>query len=582
MPITLETVLGSTNIVDEDRLLYVHIDKLNGNGPAITSNFARSVNSGYVVVEVPEEIEQFLLNTFTKDEQDLVSVYVLEEKELVEEHNRKERQKIENWKNREKQKIDDWESIEKQKAEEYELETAIIEEETQQEKAQLEQASKSPYLIFDALESRGHNVGTYRSQYEQRGHLTPVRSKMIVTQLNQEGINDEYLLEDVIALVENRGLLDEDRTWLLLEEQLGIIIPTVASPQILEYPTLPTPEPRPKTEPRPEIIIKEVTPLLEELENVVLGAYRGLSLKDLNLTPHAWKDVGIIPEEIYAKVRKDFKILNDQYMLVKVVGNGNGDTGSLTLAELDINQKKGLNQRITKSLRRYFHKPADLVEDTYILFIALYGVTRDFLSDDEEAVKILKSEKRSYLQKAIYEKLFGGVNSIMNNLFPEQYGANNNEQDARKYKEIAERVDSALKDGLMGGENSVSYVVADMGAPVTDLVDTITQLTELIPEEIFKLRYFSDQVRRTRKQLNEMLKNQDNGNRLTSSGMGWRDHLQSKHDYALEERDRLIPQFDSLVEGSAKWGTRLNPKETIKSINSYGLGKGSNYTVAAK
>ena len=128
---------------------------------------------------------------------------------------------------------------------------------------------------------------------------------MLIKMLSQEGINEEYFLEDIRAIVENRELLDEDRTWLLLEEHLGVIIPEVSTPKIAEYLTPPIAEPRPIEDTRPEITLKEVTPLFDELESVVSAAYKGNRMEGINITQKAWEEAGIDTEEVYAKVRKD-------------------------------------------------------------------------------------------------------------------------------------------------------------------------------------------------------------------------------------------------------------------------------------
>ena len=114
---TLETVLGNTNGIQDDSLLYVGIDRKKV--PVITLNFARNVKRGYVVAEIPEKLEQPVLETVVGEEYEKAWFYIEEIKE--------------------------WNEGQERKREEYELEQEI----------KLEDARKSSVeRILDALEGK--------------------------------------------------------------------------------------------------------------------------------------------------------------------------------------------------------------------------------------------------------------------------------------------------------------------------------------------------------------------------------------------------------------------------------------------
>lgn len=578
MSITLETIVGDA-VVDENSLIYLQVEK--ARKPTITVNYARNVSRGYVVIETPEDIERFLMDNFARDEKVLASVYMMEEEERVKEHNERERQKIPDWEKtretlirewqeRENHRIPDWEESESQRRAEYGLGLAIRQEDA--ERASLGYAG----LVFDALERRGKRMYTIRTQYQRQWFLSDLRRNWLRKFLSQEGVQDNAI-EDIVNLAMSKDAVLKEGLRGILVEKLGVEFPKAELKEPLppyEPEPMPEPEPQPKPEPRPEITIKEVPSLLQELESVVLAGYKGLSLEGLNLTQQAWNDIGIVPQEIYNRIRENAKFLNGRYMLARVVG-GNGDIGSLTLVELDTNQNRGLNQRIPRSLRNYFQRPSDIVEDAYMLSAILYSIITDYLSGDEKAVNIIKSEKRSFLQRAIYKKVIGRESSIISNLFPEHYGAGYSEEDARKYEEIAGRVDDALKNGLLGGEDSTFYRAAKMGVPVTELVGTIRHLIDSVPEELFRLRHLNDRINGARKELLDIQRSYDSGKILLPGGTQLRDYLQDQFSNDSREREELLPQLGSLVEGSTNYGSRFN--ESVKLVNAYGLGKETGY-----
>ncbi|MEK6948697.1 MAG: hypothetical protein AABX34_00645, partial [Nanoarchaeota archaeon] len=188
MSITLETIVGHV-AADENSLIYLQVEKAKET--TITVNHARDVNSSYVVAESPEDIGEFLIDNFAKDEKELALVYMMEEKERVEAHNKRERQKIPDWEKnrdrlitewqeRERCRIPDWEKREGQRRGEYDLKIDIRQEDA--ERAALGYAG----LVFDALERRGKRIDTIRTQYRQQGYLSDLRTRMLRQFLSQE------------------------------------------------------------------------------------------------------------------------------------------------------------------------------------------------------------------------------------------------------------------------------------------------------------------------------------------------------------------------------------------------------------
>ena len=114
------------------------------------------------------------------------------------------------------------------------------------------------------------------------------------------------------------------------------------------------------------------------------------------------------------------------------------------------------------------------------------------------------------------------------------------------------------------------------------LVDTVKLLIDSVPEEIYRLRYLNDNIRSARHEISRIDNKKESGSRLSSNGIDFYEKMENEFHTSSIERDVLIPQLGSLVEGASNWSTRSNQIEFIKIINAYGLGNGSNNAVTAK
>ena len=583
MSVTLETILGNTEELDESSVIYVQVNSLSGKKPMVTANFARNVSMGYVVVEAPENIERFLMDNFAEDEQDLMSVYSMEEEERVEDHNKREIQKIEGWeknrdslitgwRERESRRIPDWEERERKRHEEYDLEIEIKQEEA--ERAALSYAD----LIFEALESKGVQISAMRRQYNKDDYLSDLRQGWLRTFLSNQNIQDKNVIEDIVNLTRSRDPVLKEGLREILVEQLGVVFPEVKPLEPLppyEPESVPESEPKSKPGPQPEINLIEPILLQKELESVVLAAYNGRSFEDINLTQQAWDSTGISPQQIYNIVSERTRYLNSKYMLVRVVGNGNGNIGSLTLSELDANDKKGLRQKMPQLLKNSgnFRRPADILEDAFYLSVVLHIMVEEYFSGDEETRGILESKKLPVLGKTIYEKIVG-EGSMSDNVFHLGFSVDDvSKGETEKYEDIANRANNAIKEGLLDTEDNDAYRAAKMNVPVTKLVETIRYLIDSVPPELVRLRYLNTHIGWAKKELADMRKNLDGGKRLTEKGREQRDYLQKEYDTADMEKKNLLPQLGSLTEGSGSWNIKksVDPDKAIERVNTYGL-----------
>ncbi len=589
MSITLETVLGNA-VADQKKILYVQVERTRR--PTVTANFARNIGNGYVVVEAPENIERFLMDIFAKDEQELVSVYDMEEEERTRGNNEKERKKVEEWEKgkdrligewqeRENRRIPDWEERERQRRAEYELEVAIKQEEA-------ERASLSyPKLIFDALESKGIQIGAIRTHYRQHGCLSDLRTRMLRQLLSREGIQDEGVLDDIVNLTSDRNPVLKESLREILVKQLGVVFPEVKPLESLppyEPEPIPEPEPKPNPGPRPGINIIEPIPLQKELESVVSAAYKGASLEEINLTQQTWNAAEISPQEIYDRIRGSVRFLNSQYMLVRVIGNGDGNAGSLTLVGIDINHKGGLKQGIPKLLRSSFQRPTELVEDAYTLSLILWSKVNSYLDEhegDNEVFSNVKAKEDVHLARTIYKAILGRTTPLITNLFPELTESSVSEDELSKYENIAQRVKSAFEEGLLDAYD-ISYEGKIFKVSANKLVDTIRYLVDLLPEELFELRYQTTIMDWSERTVRKMpLIDHKRNRRLNASGIQYVEGVKVVGSGAKEKASSLTSELGILAEGREdewKLNAELGLNAATNVLNRYGIGYTTGYT----
>jgi len=601
----LETVLGNTDQLDESSLLYVHVDKLNGKRLKVTANFARNVSNGYVVVEAPENIEGFLMDNFAKDEQELAFLYDMEEEERVKEHNERERQKIVEWENnrerliaeskgrysrliaeleeRESRRIPEWRERERVRREDYDLELAIRQEEA--ERADLGYAG----LVLDALEKRGRSIGAIRSslrkQFKDEETLSEMRKGWLDKYLTWEGIKDEGIRKKIVDLTNSKEAALSDSLREILIEQLEVEFPDINQEELLPpYKPEPMPEPEPKTKrerpdpgPRPELELKEVTSLLPELESVVIAAYKDEDLVSLNFTQQARDATGINPKEIYDRISGSIRFLNSQYMLVRVVGNGDGNLGNLALAELDANHKGGLNHGVPKLLRNNFQRPANIVEDAYALCLMLWPKVDIYLEDhekDNEVFSDAKVKEDEHLARAIYRAVLGRKTPLITNLFPKLVEGSISEDQFSKYEDIAQRVKKAFDKGLLDAYD-IPFEGKNFKVSANELVDTIRYLVDLLPEELFELRYQRGIVDWAASTIRKYPLIDERGRSLNPRLQRHMESIKSVGSDAKEKASTLASELGILAEGRKDvWKMNIDLRLNVATnvLDRYGIG----------
>ena len=297
---------------------------------------------------------------------------------------------------------------------------------------------------------------------------------------------------------------------------MGLEIPKIVPKDPLQpYEPTPRPEldPRPTPDPRPEINLKEVPPLLKELEVVVMSPYNGQSLETLKLTQQAWYEVGISPREVRDKVTKDVIPLGNQHLLVRVVGKSENGSGNINLLQVISNRPS--------ALKPYYRSPVRLAEDTFALATVIGSSISNYFENDEYGKKITSNipvESMPLLKRAVLEKILNSNSGLASAVFVNLYAvfdsklfekmfegrpANEaisfrakyailiSERDIKDYHNIAEGVAENIKaqyfnDGVIIGNRNQGYdeVAEDLNA----LVRVIRALEVSVPEEMFKLR----------------------------------------------------------------------------------------------
>ncbi len=583
MSITLESLISG--VVDKNVLISMQVER--ARRPTATANFARNGSKGYVVVEAPGNIEGFLMDNFAKDERDLLSVYDMEEEERVRGHNERERQKLKEWEREsdrlikewqegENRRIPEWQEGERVRREEYDLELAIKQEEA--EKAGLGYAG----LVFDALENRGKNVGPIRDQYMQQGFLSDLRKRWLDTYLTRDGIDDEGVRKEIIGLTNSKDPVLSDRLREILIERLKVKFPDVSQllPPYKPEPIL-DPEPKPKLErpdlgTKPKLELKVVTPLLQELESVVLAAYKGKDLESLSLTQQAWNDAGIVPQEMYGRIRGNVRFLNGQYMMVRVIGNSDGNIGSLALVELDANHKGGLRQSVPNLLRSSFQRPTELVEDAYALSLILWPKVEGYLEAherDNEVFSNAKTKEDVHLSRAIYKAILGRTTPLIADLFPELTKRDVGENMLSKYEGIVQEVKKAFDKGLLDTYD-IPYDGKNIRVSANELVSIIRYLVDFLPEELFELRHQTTMVDWAERTVRSMPLVDKRHRRLNPSGVQYVEGVKVVGSSAQEIANSLISQLGILAEGrKSEWklNAELGFSAATNVLNRYGI-----------
>jgi hypothetical protein len=584
MTFTIETVLGTSSELPEDTLLLQHMPHLSRKKPKITITNSSDIirakaiegyieSEKYLVIEIPENIEDILMQSYAGDEFEAAVDYIAKKEKDIEIHNLKERKKLQDWELSESERFEGWQRREKEKKENYELELEIRKESIAQQQ-QLEKLSKGPYAIFRALEVKGKPVKSFIDLYEKNKRLNDFRVGLLEKLLKQIGIDEEVVLYDIKSLMQGSDTIDFDGTMKYLSDKTGIELPKPGKIQTFEDISLPEPDPKPNKQPAPELNIKEVPPLLNELEDIIKYAYMGKTFESLALSEEAWEESGLDPTSIYDAVRHDILHLRGNYASVRVKGKGKQPTG-LTFVELDPNDLKSLKQRIPTELNSFFVRPAELAEDSYTLSVMLYGIVTNHLEGKNQNYKdILEQENSIFLKRKMYTQLIGRDGPLIENLFPNISGLDYTENLENVYLQISKEAVDVANLSLNELQGNGMFQATKLGVPVVDLIDTISHIFDSVPEPVYSLRWKIDHRNYIEHEKRSFLDNRPTpGSKLTYLGLKKLKDLENGIDKTTEEINEIKVNLGSLAEGLKILGGKTNPEIAYKTIVTYGLEK---------
>lgn len=497
---TIETVLGSSQELDNNSIVYHMVEKTARKVPVITANFLTNVKGCYVVAEAPENLVQIITDAVAGTEKGLANLYVEE--------------------------LEAWNSKQMEILEEYKLEQEI----------HGEAARKKPVeLIFDALERKGKAVGALRTQYRQLGKLSGLRTEFLLKFLSQAGINDELIHEDVKAMLNKSELLDEDRTWNVLVNRLGV--------------KAPLPE-----KPAPEIKLKDVPQLIGELEAVVIAAFKMQPLEGIEVSSSVWAELGIDLSSVYSKVAESFLRLNNNYFLVKTTGIGQAD-GSVKVVELD-RSKNGLKNGTPRQLRGNLRLPTEIVYDVYKLFVTLVHV---YDAEIQEKYPKLPDDEQIGASVIVLEKLLKGKRSLVCALHP-RADIEKFDDYEKNYGEFAEATARRIEKGEKNYGNFNLRGSAVISA--SEVLDVVNYLAGLVPEELHLLRKVSIVRQAHEERKKEIERGKVKGNALETESL----LRKSEESYRS-----LFGYLSYLAEGARRWSLKEQQGLDLSVLELYGL-----------
>lgn len=562
----LETILGNTKPVHPDSLIYVEVAGVlitdaerPAKPPIITANFERAAK-GYVVIEVPEDIER-LFGRVAGEERELIAEYIFD----IELANENAGRALKN----------------------YEEEQEVLQGLTFEE--------NFVGLFLDALARDGKKVGPTKGIYSSLGYLPDMRITHLMMALDSYGFSeDQTLKSDVEKMLRRNGgepvnLTDQQGLVDKLVGRIGMVIP--------------------RDNP-PEAEIKKIPPLLEELDNIVSAAYRGEQLQGISLTMEAWQDIGINPEETYQKARGSFKKLAGPHMLVKINGTTGKADGSLKLPQLITNPPK--------ILRGHFRRPAELADDAYALSYLVGEEINDYLERDEKGKIIgdaIAEEKKPFLGRAIFAGMLQRSTALTSWIFPNWYAlvisdkepaakssfverysifqnwyrTNVSKDELKRYEDIAAEV----VDLIIGSFADRGIVIAQEGTGVPvrhiddlqQLIGNIRSLVDAVPEELYEIREARAYIRFVDAAQKEVKTLADEGRTLSP-------RQQLLHMMRVDicsryrERNSKLEEALGLVlhKGEHEWALPVPNKVIADTLVRYNIGKtvAPAVTVAAK
>ena len=167
--VTIETILGCSQELDEKSIIYLLVEKVARKVPAITANFLMNAEGRYIVVESPKNLVELILNTAVQQEYEKAWLYV----EEIKEQNEKAKEKLDSYK------------------------LGRLQQEEDAKKAPLE-------LILEGFVRSGMPVSFMLSTYREKGLLYPNQQKNLLGLLKIRKF-EENALADLEGVLEGDG-----------------------------------------------------------------------------------------------------------------------------------------------------------------------------------------------------------------------------------------------------------------------------------------------------------------------------------------------------------------------------------------
>ncbi len=436
MPIvSLETALGSTAGLQSSAVIYNSVPGLPEL--RVTANFAGNVagnQNTYILLEAPINPFSLILNTVATEEKNKIADYA--------------------------RKIEDWNKKERDNLDEYWLEQEITEEE----------ARKAPLdRILEGMANSGAHVGPMRATLKQQGSLYPNQAETLLRLLRLRGITAESALTELREAITSGKALGQE-TWKLLADKFQIKIQTV---------------------PPPQLDLKEMPPLMKELEDVVRKAYAGEELHGPSLNRQAWAAADMSPEAVYDRITQNVSLVAGQYLLLEVLGTSEKE-GTLKAAQLISNPPK--------VLRPYFMRPTQVADDAFSLAAVVQHEVQTYYRKNPGSKKfrIVPKDEEMFYFRAIFEALFGKT-PLNENLLR---GLNIPEHVIigmmPKYAAAARQARDVIAAGELD-KDPLSFEGVTMAKPLIEVANCVRGLVGVIPPEVYEARtaqFFIDYAKR--------------------------------------------------------------------------------------
>jgi len=506
--VTIETILGCSQELDEKSIIYLLVEKVARKVPAITANFLMNAEGRYIVVESPKNLVELILNTAVQQEYEKAWLYV----EEIKEQNEKAKEKLDSYK------------------------LGRLQQEEDAKKAPLE-------LILEGFVRSGMPVSFMLSTYREKGLLYPNQQKNLLGLLKIRKF-EENALADLEGVLEGGEFIDPERTWKILTEQYNVRVPV--------------------QEIADEAHLREVPPLREELEAVVMAACKRQPLEGVAISSDVWAEIGIDASAAYRKIAESVLQLNNNYFLVKATGIGES-AGAISVVEFD-ESKNALKSGTPKQLRGNLRLPTEIVNDFYKLCIVLAHTYTHEIDDNPDLSELPYDEKIG-VSMVILERLLKGKTDLAISIYPE-VSSEKVEEHREKYGSIVEAVATRIENGE--GDYAHFKLGNTVVVSASEVQGVMNYLADLVPEELYLLRKMWIMMQ-VPKEYKRNIDRAERDGKVLKGGQ----HQEEEIDSLLQDSKAIYGEISAyllhLAEGAGRWPLKTPHELDFKVIEFYGL-----------